>query len=821
MTNKLRNVEQLHLFQILSTLAISFGIFVYCTLPRPILALENEDSLETDTVYLAKAGFSLAPSDLGNWLNRKSKSTFTETEIVKALADLSSSSREIQTQGIMALTSMGPTGRPALRNLENSSEGAVKTRAKNCLDMVGTQSSKTEIAVIRTLAASSPDLAIRGILEVFPVLDQEATWDFARKTLFELTWKKGAPDSLIIDALSSPSKTQRILAWEMLIPAQKLLPKDLLQKNIKDESPEVRFLIASTLSRNLDSLGIELLIDLLPILPENKAQESEDLLLEIAGDLAPQELIKNKGTPKGNAGIWKKWWTEINGEKLLPTFTQKTPTPEDQRKIKDLIRELGDDNFETREKASMKIKALGDLVVPSLRSLTNSMDVEIKGRAKSLLEEMGESKSKPISPSLVRILALKKTKGLLPALLAYFPVAESDEQFNEFLESAVLYARQQSSPDDAVLKSLNTENPRVKLASGILLLPFDDANSKEAIKTILEDKNPWIRNRIALALANLADKTAIPILINTLADLNQEQSSDTETFLFELAGANLPTDLPTAPSDRKKTKDAWLAWWSKNADKTSLTKSLLGNLQAVSKGNTIISSLANNQVLELDRNGKARWTITGLSGPMDAQALPNGRILITEHHNMKITERSTKGDILWTKTVTSNPLSATRLRSGLTSITCRNMILEVDRSGKEILNLPRPQSDIMSAERLRDGSYLVATNQMTLLKIDRTGKESNIVRLPLGVASHANDILQDGTVILPLTWHNKLQEIDPSGKVVLDITVNQPTAAVRLSNKNILIATQTVPPKLIEFDRTGKQLSEKQALHPVFRIRTR
>ena len=409
----------------------------------------------------------------------------------------------------------------------------------------------------------------------------------------------------------------------------------------------------------------------------------------------------------------------------------------------------------------------------------------------------------------------------MPALLAYFPVAESDEQFNEFLESAILYARQQSIPDVAVLKSLNAENPRVKLASGMLLLSFEDANSKEAIKTILVDKNPWIRNRMALALANLADKSSIPILINTLADLNQEQSSDTETFLFELAGANLPTDLPTSPSDRKKTKEAWLAWWSKNADKTSLTKSLLGNLQAVSKGNIIISSLANNQVLELDRNGKARWTITGLSGPMDAQALPNGRILITEHHNMKITERSTKGDILWTKTLTSNPLSATRLRSGLTSITCRNMILEVDRSGKEILNLPRPQSDIMSAERLRDGSYLVATNQMTLLKIDRTGKESNIVRLPLGVASHANDILQDGTVILPLTWHNKLQEIDPSGKVVLDIAVNQPTAAVRLPNKNILIATQTVPPKLIEFDRTGKQISEKQALHPVFRIRTR
>ena len=821
MKNHPLNVGRKQIAKMLNALAISLAMALCIILPKPIHALANEDSLETDIVYLTKAGFSLAPTDLGTWLSRKAKSSFTEAEILKALTDLSSTSREIQTQGIMALTSMGPTGRPALRNLENSSEGQVKAIAKTCLEMVGTQSSRTEIAVIRTLSASSPELAMRGILEVFPILDDEITWDFARKTLFELTWKKGSPDQLILDALASPSKTQRILAWEMLLPAQKLLPKDLLRQNIKDESPEVRFLIASSLSRNLDALGVESLIELLPILPENKAQEAEDLLMELAGDLSPQELMKNKGTPKTNATLWKKWWTEIDGEKLLPEFTQKIPTPEDQTKIKELIRELGDDNFETREKASMKIKTLGDLVVPSLRSLTNSTDVEIKGRAKSLLEEMGESKSKPVSTSLVRILALKKTKGLLPALLAYFPVAESDDQFSEFLESATLYARLQPRPDAIALKFLNAENPRVKLASGLMLLPFEDADSKEAVRNILNDKNPWIRSRMALALANLGEKSAIPVLINSLADLNQDQSSDTDTFLFELAGANLPPDLPASPSDRKKTKDAWLAWWSKNADKISLTKSLLGNLQAVSNGSTIISSLSNNQVLELDRNGKVRWTITGLSGPMDAQALSNGRILITEHHNMKITERSTKGDILWTKTVTSNPLSATRLRSGLTSITCRNMIIEVDRSGKEILNLPRPQSDIMSAERLRDGSYLVATNQMTLLKIDRTGKESNIVRLPLGVASHANDILQDGTVILPLTWHNKLQEIDPSGKVILDLTVNQPTAAVRLPNKNILIATQTVPPKLIEFDRTGKQLSEKQALHPVFRIRTR
>ena len=210
-----------------------------------------------------------------------------------------------------------------------------------------------------------------------------------------------------------------------------------------------------------------------------------------------------------------------------------------------------------------------------------------------------------------------------------------------------------------------------------------------------------------------------------------------------------------------------------------------------------------------------------MAGPMDAQFLPGGKVLIAEHHSQKVTERNLQGEILWTKSVGANPLSARRLPNGVTTITCRSMILELDRNGNELLKIPRPLSDIMTAEKLKDGTYLIATNQMTLVRVDKTGKETNIVRLPLGVASHANEISPNRSILMPLTWQNKIQELDSSGKIILDIAANQPVAAVKLPNRNILIATQTVPPKIIELDRAGKQVSEKQAIHPVFRIRNR
>jgi hypothetical protein len=137
----------------------------------------------------------------------------------------------------------------------------------------------------------------------------------------------------------------------------------------------------------------------------------------------------------------------------------------------------------------------------------------------------------------------------------------------------------------------------------------------------------------------------------------------------------------------------------------------------------------------------------------------------------------------------------------------RGQLMEVDRTGKEILTIARPLQDVMSAWKTRDGQIVLITNHGLYLRLDGAGKEVKQVRLQ-GVAGFANELLPNGNILVPLTWQNNVTEYDPEGKVVWQATVIQPQAATRLANGNTLVSCQQQPPRIVELDRSGKQVGE-------------
>lgn len=76
----------------------------------------------------------------------------------------------------------------------------------------------------------------------------------------------------------------------------------------------------------------------------------------------------------------------------LPLFFA---APQDDERIDRLIRDLGSDDFETREKATAELKKIGKPAVPALRKAAESDDAEVKLRAKKLLEDIEAEKPPP------------------------------------------------------------------------------------------------------------------------------------------------------------------------------------------------------------------------------------------------------------------------------------------------------------------------------------------------------------------------------------------------------------------------------------------
>src|SRR5262245_20137837 len=70
-----------------------------------------------------------------------------------------------------------------------------------------------------------------------------------------------------------------------------------------------------------------------------------------------------------------------NGPALLESFRRATLNGAEQERIQALIRQLGDEEYEKREKASAELLTLGGTAVPKLREAVKSRDPEVAFRA--------------------------------------------------------------------------------------------------------------------------------------------------------------------------------------------------------------------------------------------------------------------------------------------------------------------------------------------------------------------------------------------------------------------------------------------------------
>jgi hypothetical protein len=68
-----------------------------------------------------------------------------------------------------------------------------------------------------------------------------------------------------------------------------------------------------------------------------------------------------------------------------PFAKRPVATAEEKKRYEKLVARMGDNDFDTREKASKELRAAGEKALPVLRAATKSKDVEIRGRAETLV----------------------------------------------------------------------------------------------------------------------------------------------------------------------------------------------------------------------------------------------------------------------------------------------------------------------------------------------------------------------------------------------------------------------------------------------------
>jgi hypothetical protein len=500
---------------------------------------------------------------------------------------------------------------------------------------------------------------------------------------------------------------------------------------------------------------------------------------------------------------------DSSDEGLLGFFRRRTIAEADQAQLKLWIRQLGDDSFDVRERASAALVARGAPAEPFLKPAAKSPDVEVSRRAEECLRQIKRNVGAAVPLAAARALARRKPAGAAPVLLAYLPFADNDNVADEVRHALFAVAVREGKPDDTLVAALKDKDPLRRAAAAEALCHSGLPKLLKMTKELLRDPQPIVRMRVALALASAKDKDAIPVLIDVLAQLPEHQAWPAEDYLAGLAGDQAPAaPLGQDGPARERWRKAWAGWWERHGSSVDLARS---DAATHGLGYTLLLLLQTGEALEVDSKGRERWHIRGLQKPLDVQYLPGKRLLVAEYDANRVTERNLKGEILWEKRVES-PLVAQRLPNGNTFIATNNQLLEVSDTGVEVYSHPFPAGGdaIMRAQKLRNGDLACVLTGVppTFRRLDSSYQEvQRPIQVKVSTSGGRIDVLNNGRVLVPEKEEDRVVEYDASGKEVWKAEVKQPIAAVRLPGGNTLV-TSMAENRALEIDRSGKVVWE-------------
>lgn len=477
-------------------------------------------------------------------------------------------------------------------------------------------------------------------------------------------------------------------------------------------------------------------------------------------------------------------------------------TPERQRKLRELILQLGDSDFSRREEAKGELMRQVGGVAPLLDEAIRGDNPEVRWRAK-VIRDQTERDSRAILSAVLAAIHERKITGLAAPLFVALPLC-SDEQLRQQLRQALATT---AGPADAgfLREQLAAGEEQSRLAAIVALAAVLGPDADADAIALLHDPADEVQAAAARELANHGRRESLPVLVRLL------ESSDTAIrvrafqTLRASTGKHFDYTVYAPPEQRAAAVKMWKEWLETFGMTTPLVVPLKDG--PVLLGRLLVCDHAQSLLVEFDLTGKKLWEKSVGTQPWACQGLPNGHRLVGSYQEKSIVEYDDRGEEFWRYSgLPGGPTSVQRLENGNTLVACTEegeTILEIDPA-KKIVWQVRQEGRPVDARRLEDGRTLVTLqNAQKIVEIDSTGKQVWEIS-GVGQAFSAERLASGNTLVCAI-GHNKVREFDRAGRVVWERgSFLNPYTAQRLASGNTLVVDTT---GVTEIDPQGNVVS--------------
>ncbi len=150
---------------------------------------------------------------------------------------------------------------------------------------------------------------------------------------------------------------------------------------------------------------------------------------------------------------------------LLDYLRKRTLDPARRDRILALVQKLGDNDFDTRERAKKDLAAEGEVALPILGQAVTNPDPEVAARAKECLDQIGKAPDPTVPGAVVRILGRRRPAGAAEALLAYLPGAPDQAVAQEVRRALRVLAYHDGQADPALVRAKESKDARLREAA--------------------------------------------------------------------------------------------------------------------------------------------------------------------------------------------------------------------------------------------------------------------------------------------------------------------------------------------------------------------
>ena len=276
---------------------------------EPDTTAEDQKTLQTVRVGV----------DAESILDYYRKRTFTEadpTKVKELIKDLGSKNFQVREKAHGELQKLGPAALVALKQAENNPQTETRRRAADLRQLIEAESQPAvQAASARLIRKLKPAKAAEVMLAYLPFTDSSAVDDFAA-ALAAVAIREGKTEPALVKALTDKLPIKRSIAAQALVKAKAKDQLAAVRGLLKDTDAGVRLRVGLALAQNKEKEALPVLVNVMGDLPPEQLWQAEELLLRLAGDKAPSiSLGTNEESRKACRDAWSKWF-EANKDKI-------------------------------------------------------------------------------------------------------------------------------------------------------------------------------------------------------------------------------------------------------------------------------------------------------------------------------------------------------------------------------------------------------------------------------------------------------------------------------------------------------------------------